>query len=160
RSNGEAVGGSYIFDGGYFGLAVTQNDALYHIPGIDGEDHHTRIDAHQIKFLSKGEWRSPSAAIDAIRLWGGVTNYKHNELGLANDTDPASDGIRQSFTNQEQEARVEAQLVPFDLRFAALTTAIGVQTGHQRLTAPSPDNAGLWDPNTNWRAAAYMFNEF
>ena len=89
-----------------------------------------------------------------------MTDYKHNELGLADDTNLASDGIRQTFTNQEQEARVEAQLVPFDLRFAALTTAIGVQSGHQRLTAPNPDNAGLWDPNTNWRVAGYIFNEF
>jgi len=160
RSNGEAVGASYIFTGGFFGLAITQNDALYHIPGIDGEDHDTRIDAHQTKLLSKGEWRSPNAVIDAIRFWGGVTDYKHNELGLANDTNPASDGIRQTFTNQEQEGRVEAQLVPFDLRFATLATAIGVQSGHQRLTAPSPDNAGLWDPNTNWRVAGYIFNEF
>ena len=160
QSNGGSVGGSYIFGEGFFGLAVTQNDALYHIPGIDGEDHHTRIDAHQTNLLSKGEWRSPTALIDTIRFWGGVTDYKHNELGLADDTNLASDGIRQTFTNQEQEARVEAQLVPFDLRFAALTTAIGVQSGHQRLTAPSPDNAGLWDPNTNWRVAGYIFNEF
>ena len=41
-----------------------------------------------------------------------------------------------------------------------LTTAIGVQGGHQELTAPSPDDAGLWDPNTNRRIAGYMFNEF
>ncbi len=160
QSNGGSVGASYIFNEGFFGLAVTQNDALYHIPGIDGEDHQTRIDAHQTKLISKGEWRSPTALIDTIRLWGGVTDYKHNELGLADDTNLASDGIRQTFTNEEQEARVEAQLVPFDLRFAALTTAIGVQSGHQRLTAPSPDNAGLWDPNTNWRVAGYIFNEF
>ena len=46
------------------------------------------------------------------------------------------------------------------MRFAALTTAIGVQGGHQELTAPSPDNAGLWDPNSNQRIAGYMFNEF
>ena len=52
------------------------------------------------------------ASIDAIRFWGGVTDYKHNELGLADDTDPSSDGIRQIFTNKEQEARVEAQLGP------------------------------------------------
>ncbi len=49
QSNGGSVGASYIFNEGFFGLAVTQNDALYHIPGIDGEDHHTRIDAHQTK---------------------------------------------------------------------------------------------------------------
>jgi iron complex outermembrane receptor protein len=139
---------------------VTQNNALYHIPGIDGEDHHTRIDARQTNLLSKGEWRSPSMAIDSIRFWGGVTDYKHNELGLADDTDPASDGVRQTFTNKEQEGRIETQLSPFDLRFAALTTAVGVQGGHQELTAPSPDGIGLWDPNSNWRVAAYIFNEF
>jgi iron complex outermembrane recepter protein len=160
RSNGAAVGASYIFNEGFFGLALTQNNALYHIPGIDGEDHNTRIDAHQTKLLSKGEWRSPSLAIDAIRFWGGVTDYKHNELGLADDTNPASDGIQQTFTNKEQEGRVEAQLSPFDLRFAALTTAVGVQGGHQELTAPSPDGIGLWDPNSNWRVAGYIFNEF
>jgi iron complex outermembrane receptor protein len=160
RNDGEAVGGSYIFNDGFVGLAVTQNNALYHIPGIDGEDHHTRINARQTKILTKGEWRAPNSAIDAIRFWGGVTDYKHNEIGLGDDTDPASDGIRQTFTNKEQEGRVEAQLAPFDLRFAALTTAIGVQGGQQELTAPSPDGAGLWDPNTNWRIAGYMFNEF
>jgi iron complex outermembrane receptor protein len=154
------VGTSYIFNEGFFGLALTQNDALYHIPGIDGEDHGTRIDAHQTKLMSKGEWRSPSPIVDAIRFWGGITDYKHNELGLADDTNPASDGIRQTFTNKEQEGRVEAQSVPFDLRFASFTTAIGLQGGHQDLTAPSPDNAGLWDPNANWRIAGYMFNEF
>jgi iron complex outermembrane receptor protein len=160
HNDGEAAGASYIFTDGFFGLAVTQNEALYHIPGIDGEDHNTRIDAHQTKLLSKGEWRSPNDMIDAIRFWGGVTDYKHSELGLGDDTNPASDGVRQIFTNKEQEARLEAQLVPFDLRFAKLTTALGVQAGHQELTAPSPDNAGLWDPNSNSRVAGYIFNEF
>jgi len=158
--DGWSTGGSFIGTDGYFGLAVTRNEALYHIPGIDGEDHHTRIDANQTKVLSKGEWRSPSSAIDAIRFWGGITDYKHNEVGWADDTDPASDGIRQTFTNQEQEGRVEAQFTPVPLPFAALTTAVGVQGGHQRLTAPSPDGIGLWDPNSNSRIAGYIFNEF
>jgi iron complex outermembrane receptor protein len=160
HSSGESGGASYIFHDGFLGFAVMQNDALYHIPGIDGEDHQTRIDAHQTKLLSKGEWRAPNPMIDAVRFWGGVTDYKHNEIGLADDTNLGSDGIRQTFTNKEQEGRVEAQLAPFDLRFASLTTAIGVQGGHQQLTAPSPDNAGLWDPNSNWRVAGYVFNEF
>jgi len=160
RNDGQAVGGSYIFNDGFLGLAVVQYNALYHIPGIDGENTHTRIDGHQTKVLSKGEWRAPNSFIDAIRFWGGATDYKHNEIGLADPTNLATDGIRQTFTNKEQEGRVEAQLAPFNLRFATLTTAIGVQGGHQELTAPSPDNAGLWDPNSNWRIAGYMFNEF
>jgi len=165
QADGASVGASYFFHGGFIGAAVTQNDALYRIPGIDGADHQTRIDAHQTKFSTKGEYRPDSAAIDAIRFWASATDYKHNEIGLADPADPSTSGIRQTFTNKEQEARVEVQMAPFNARFAAVTTAIGLQAGHQELTAPSPDNLGtlfngLWDPNNNTRVAGYIFNEF
>jgi len=163
-SNGASVGGSYFFDGGYFGAAITQNNSLYHIPGAEGEAAGTRIDARQTKFTAKGDYHPDNKAIDAIRFWVGVTDYKHNELGLADTSDPGSDGVRQTFTNKEQEGRLEVQLAPFDIRFAALTTAIGVQASHQELTAPSPDDPGsplngLWDPNSNTKVAGYIFNE-
>ena len=56
-------------------------------------------------------------------------------------------------------------MMPFNARFAAVTTAFGLQAGHQELTAPSPDDPGsplngLWDPNKNNRVAGYVFNEF
>ena len=77
----------------------------------------------------------------------------------------SSTGVRQTFTNKEQEGRVEVQLTPFNVRFAAVTTAVGVQASHQELTAPSPDDPGsplngLWDPNKNTKVAGYIFNEF
>ena len=79
-------------------------------------------------------------------------------------TDPATDGVRQTFTNKEQEGRVEVQMMPFNARFAAVTTALGLQAGHQELTASSPDDPtsplnGLFDPNKNNRVAGYIFNE-
>jgi iron complex outermembrane recepter protein len=165
QTDGASIGASYIFHGGFIGAAITQNDALYHIPGIDGADHDTRINAHQTKFTAKGEYRPDTAAIDAIRFWAGATGYKHNEIGLADPNDPATDGVRQTFTNQEHEGRVEFQMTPFNARFANVTTSFGLQAGHQELTAPSPDNPGtlfngLWDPNNNSRGAGYIFNEF
>lgn len=164
RSDGASIGGSYFFTGGYIGAAITQNDALYHIPGIDGADHQTRIDAHQTKITMKGEYRPDAAAIDAVRFWAGATDYRHNEIGLLDPADPTTDGVRQTFTNKEQEVRVEVQLMPFNARFAEVTTAFGLQAGHQELTAPSPDDPGalfngLWDPNRNMREAGYVFNE-
>ena len=80
-------------------------------------------------------------------------------------TNLSSDGVRQTFTSKEQEARVEVQMMPFDARFATVTTAFGLQGGHQELTAPSPDDPGalfngLWSPNNNNRVAGYVFNEF
>ena len=165
QADGASIGGSYIFQGGFIGAAITQNDALYHVPGIDGADHQTRIDAHQTKITAKGEYRPDSAAIDAVRFWAGATDYRHNEIGLADPADLTTLGVRQTFTNKEQEARVEVQLMPFNARFATVTTAFGLQAGHQELTAPSPDNPGtlfngLWDPNRNTREAGYVFNEF
>jgi iron complex outermembrane receptor protein len=163
QADGGSVGGSYVFDGGYVGVAVVQSNALYHIPGVDGAEHNTRIDARQTKVLSKGEYRPFGTVIDTVRFWLGATDYKHHELGLADPADPFSDGIRQTFTNKEQEGRLEITSMPFDLRFAALTTAIGIQAGHQDLTAPGDTPgpfSGLWDPNSNSRIAGYMFNEF
>src|SRR6266404_3815617 len=165
QADGASIGGSYIFHGGFIGAAITQNDSLYHIPGIDGADHNTRIDGHQTKFTAKGEYRPDSAAIDAVRFWAGATDYKHNEFGLLDPADPTTDGIRQTFTNKEQEGRVEVQLMPFNARFATVTTAFGLQAGHQELTAPSPDDPGalfngLFSPNNNERVAGYVFNEF
>ena len=87
---------------------------------------------HQTKVTSKGEFRPQATAIDAIRFWLGASDYKHDELAFEN----GFDGVQQTFTNKSQEGRVEVQLAPFDLRFAALTTAIGVQASNVNLTAP------------------------
>jgi iron complex outermembrane receptor protein len=165
QSIGGSVGGSYFFEGGFIGAAVTQTNSLYRIPGTEGEAFGTRIDAKQTKFTMKGDYHPDSAAIDVIRFWAGVTDYKHNELGRTDPADFSTDGVRQTFTNKEQEGRVEVQFAPLDVRFAALTTAVGVQASHQELTAPSPDDPGsplngLWDPNKNTKIAGYVFNEF
>ncbi|MBX9827431.1 MAG: TonB-dependent receptor [Xanthobacteraceae bacterium] len=165
RTDGWSVGGSHFFPGGYAGVAVTQNNSLYRIPGQDGEIHGTRIDAEQTKVTGKGEFRPQSAAIDAVRFWAGAVDYKHNEIGFATEGDPATDGVRQTFKNKEQEGRVEVQFAPFRANFAAITTAVGVQAGHQELIASSPDDPGspingLFDPNKNTRVAGYIFNEF
>lgn len=164
QSDGASIGGSYFFDGGFIGAAIQQNNSLYQIPGIDGEDHRTRISARQTKLTVKGDYHPDTKAIDVIRFWAGATDYKHNEIGLADTANFSSDGVRQTFTNKEQEGRIEVQLAPFNLRFAALTTAVGVQASHQELTAPSPDDVGsplngLWDPNKNTKVAGYVFNE-
>ncbi len=164
QSEGGSVGGSYLFTGGFIGGAVSQTNSLYRIPGSEGETFGTRIDAKQTKLSAKGEYRPDAAAIEAVRFWAGATDYKHNELGRADALDFSTDGVRQTFTNREQEGRVEVQFAPLNVRFAALTTAIGVQAGHQRLNAPgdAPGEQfnGLFDANSNSRVAGYIFNEF
>ncbi len=155
RADGQSVGGSYIFEQGFVGVAVTRNASLYRVPGLESTETNTRIDMHQTKVASRGEYRPQASGIDAIRFWLGHTDYKHNELA----NEGGFDGIQQTFTNKEQEGRVEVQLTPFDLRFATLTTALGVQGMHQRLNAPGVEG-GLFDPNRTTSVAGFMFNEF
>ncbi|RIK96736.1 MAG: TonB-dependent receptor [Proteobacteria bacterium] len=165
RSYGGSVGGSYLFDGGFIGASIAHNNSLYHIPGEHGAELNERIDARQTRVNVKGEYRPDSPLIDVMRLWLGATDYKHDERGLEDADDPASDGVHQTFTDRSFEGRFEMQFVPYDLGGARVTTALGVQGGHQDLTASSPENPGalyngLFDPNSNSRVAAYLFNEF
>lgn len=163
QSAGASVGGSYFFDGGFIGAAITHNSARYGIPTREGAETRTFIQSQQTRYSLKGEYRPDSPVIDAVRFWLTATDYKHDENGLSEDGSQI--GVRQTFTNREAEGRVELQFTPVKLGFATWTSAVGLQAGHQKLTAPSPDNPGalyngLFDPNSNTRVAGYTFNEF
>ena len=154
RANGQSAGGSYVFQNGFIGAAVSQFSSVYRIPGIEASETNTLIDMRQTKLTSKGEVRPRENGIDAIRFWGGSTNYQHDEIA----NEGGFNGIQQTFTNKEQEGRVEVQSMPFDLRFATLTVAAGVQGMQQRLAAPGIEG-GLFDPNRTTGMAGFLFNE-
>lgn len=155
QSNGQSVGGSYLFDGGFVGLAVSRLQSFYRIPGIEATETNTRIDMLQTKITSKGELRSPSAAVETIRFWLGASDYRHDELA----NEGGFDGVHQTFRNRALEGRVELQFAPVALPFASLTSALGIQASSQRLEAPGAEG-GLFDPNRSTSAAAFLFNEF
>ncbi len=155
QSNGGSIGGSYVFDRGFIGVAVTTFDSLYRVPGQEATATNTRIDMHQDKVTSKGEIRLDGYGIEAVRFWLGSTDYKHTELANEN----GFDGPQQYFLSNQKEGRVEVQLQPINLRFATLTTAIGGQGFAENLDAPGVGNPGLFDPNTTRSLAGYMFNE-
>ena len=133
RSDGQSIGGSYIFDGGFVGVAVSRIASFYRVPGLESTETNTRIDMNQTKVASRGEYRPQAYGIEAIRFWFGHTDYKHNELA----NEGGFDGIQQTFTNKEQEGRVEVQLLPFDLRFAHADDRAR-RAGH----APAAERAG------------------
>lgn len=154
KSNGSSIGGSYVFDRGYVGFAYTNFESKYQIPGQEATETRTNIDMKQTKLTSKGEFRPDGHAIEAIRYWFGATDYKHAEIA----DEGGFYGEQQYFLSNQKEGRIEVQLQPFDLRFAALTVGLGVQASRERLDAPGLEG-GLFDPNTTRSVAGYMFNE-
>jgi iron complex outermembrane receptor protein len=153
-ANGQSVGSSYVFDGGFIGAALTHYASIYQIPGLESSETRTSIDMKQTKLTSKGEFRPQRSAIDAVRFWLGTTDYKHDEIADEN----GFYGVQQSFLNKSQEGRVEVQLAPVHLPFAALTTAVGVQAANIKLESPGIEG-GLFDPNRTRMAAGFIFNE-
>jgi iron complex outermembrane receptor protein len=155
QSNGNSIGGSYVFNQGYFGFAYTTFESKYQVPGQEATETRTNIDMKQTKLTSKGEFRPDGYVVDAIRYWFGATDYKHAEIA----DEGGFYGEQQLFLSNQKEGRVEVQFRPFDLRFAALTVALGVQTSREKLDTPGLEG-GLFDPNTTRSVAGYMFNEF
>ena len=155
HAEGQAVGGSYLFDGGYVGAAVSRFTSVYRIPTMEGAATNTRIDLAQTRFTSKGEFRPQSSAVDIVRFWLGAVEYHHDELGL---DDAGLDGVRATFNNHAQEAKTEIKFMPLLTPLGALISAVGTQFDHQQIDTAGDAGGLLGSARTN-RGAAYFFNE-
>ncbi len=155
ESEGFAFGSSYVGKNGYIGIAFSQFNSLYGIPGEDAADERARIDLKQDKLLSRGEWRVGSYGVETIRFWLGSSWYKHDEIHF--EAGPPEVGSR--FSNRQTEGRVEVQHLPVVTTFGELRGAAGVHFGHKRTTALSFEGDGLLDPARTDSVAAFIFEE-
>ena len=155
RSEGQSVGGSYIFDGGYIGTAIQHITSLYHIPGIAESASRTRIDLEQTKVTSKGEWRAPTDGIAAIRYTFGVSDYKHGELGIGSN---GVDGLQNTITNKEIEGRFELDHAAVATPLGALTGSWGVQASNRKLGTAGL-LGGLLAPTNTDTVAGFVFEQ-
>lgn len=155
HSEGQAMGGSYLFDGGYVGAAISRFTTLYHIPTMEGAATNGRIALEQVKYTSKGEFRPQTSAIDVVRFWAGAVEYHHDELGIG---DNGLDGIQATFNNHAQEARGEIQFMPLAMPLGTLVSTVGSQFDHQQIDTAGDAGSLLGSARTN-RGAAYFINE-
>lgn len=180
-AKGVALGSSWIWADGYFGVSWSRYQSLYGIPGEEAEDAKPRIDMLQDKLIAKGEWRVRDHGIEAIRLWLGSSRYGHNEVvreghGHGHDDDDhdhdhdhdheeellAGDMIGTRFTNREHEARAEVQHMPMYTALGELRGAAGIQWGHKRMRGFGVEEPvdGLLDPVAKQSmVAGFLFEE-
>ncbi|MEP7154305.1 MAG: TonB-dependent receptor [Betaproteobacteria bacterium] len=142
ESKGGAIGGSYTFDRGYFGISQTSYRSLY---GTVAEADVT-IDMRQTRTSLEGEFRSLGSIIDSVSVRGGHTDYKHVEF------EGAEAGTQ--FTNTGNDFRIE-------LRHAALgplTGLVGLQAEGFKFSALG-DEAFVPDTRTR-NEAVFGYEEF
>jgi iron complex outermembrane receptor protein len=152
-STGAAIGGSYLFDGGYAGLSISRFTSDYYVPGLASADSHQHNDLEQTKIQSKGEYRPDSAAIAAVRYWTGYSDYRHDEIDLVNDSFQA---IGATFKNRQTEGKLEIETQPVATSLGVLTSIFGSQGAYQRL-----DTSGqaILLPAQTGTVAGYFFEE-
>lgn len=155
QTEGQSIGGSYIFDGGYIGTAIQHITSLYHIPGINDAANNTRIDLEQTKITSKGEWRAPTDGIAAVRFAFGASDYKHDEIAIGSG---GIDGIQNTIKNKEIEGRVELDHALVATPFGALTGTWGLQASNRKL-GTFGNLGGLLAPTNTDAVAGFAFEQ-
>lgn len=154
-NTGYSVGGSYIWNSGFLGVAYSRLDSLYGIPGDEAVEENARIDMGQDKITAKGEWRVRDFGIEAIRGWFGYSDYAHNEVV----DEGAGDEVGSRFLNREYEGRVEVQHARRMTPLGALTGVAGIQISTRDLTGMSFEGDNLLEPSRTRKVAGFLLEE-
>ncbi|MFV0680729.1 TonB-dependent receptor domain-containing protein [Ottowia sp.] len=152
RGNNGSVGLSWIGAQGYLGVSATRQTGRYGLPGHnhdmegchlhglhlhcgshDDHDHESeeeheheavpRVRMTNNRYALQGEWRQPVAGIEVVRIRGGLTRYRHDEM--------EEDTIATTFLNRANDWRIEAQHTPL----AGWRGVFGAEGAQRRFSA-------------------------
>ncbi len=174
RSSGATVGGSYVWDEGFIGLAVSSFRSRYGVPGHEHEHEHeegeeelhdedeheeeehehehgeeeggVRIDLEQLRVDLRGRVDNVSDLIDSVKFKLGYSDYEHDEL--------EEDITATTFSNEGIEGRVEVLHSPTE----RLEGAAGFQIVSTSLEAVGEES---FIPKTDSLSpAVFLFEEY
>jgi iron complex outermembrane receptor protein len=130
------AGGSYVWEKGYLGMAVTGYDSKYGVPvhghahdhdhghgGHDEEEEGVYIEVEQIRLDTRGEIRDISESIEKVKFSAAISKYEHTEF---EDGEAAT-----FFTNDAFEGRAEL----FHAPIASFNGTIGTQVEYSDFTS-------------------------
>jgi iron complex outermembrane receptor protein len=163
NTNGQSLGLSYSNDSGYIGTAVTRFASHYGIPGGEEAQLLTNIQMEQVKWLTKGEIRSSSGPIEAVRFWTGYSWYRHSELGLPHEEEleegaPYAQTVHGTIESRAFEGRLEFQHAPFGTGIGTVRGAFGLQVNYDDIVTDGELREFLL-PARTVGGAAYLFEE-
>lgn len=119
QSYGASIGGSYLWDEGFWGVAISGFSSDYGVPGHahgheeeshfdeeeshgllhEDEDEDVRIEAQQVRVDMRGRVEDLSDSISALKFRLGLTDYEHDEI--------EGSSVSTSYERNAVEARVE-----------------------------------------------------
>jgi iron complex outermembrane receptor protein len=127
-----ALGGSWLGEPGFFGMAVSGFETNYGVPHAHAEpppgvppepEVPVRVDLDQTRVDLKGGWNELGGGIEGVNLRLGINDYEHVEL------EGAEVGTR--FLNDAYEGRLELLHAPIGM----WSGAFGLQVGEREFEA-------------------------
>ncbi|WP_419899362.1 TonB-dependent receptor [Roseomonas sp. USHLN139] len=164
RSDGQAIGLSYIGEQGFIGTSISRFRSLYGIPGGEEAALGTAIDLEQTRWASRGEYRPAGGPLRSIAYWLGFSRYRHEEIGLEHE-DGEEQGqaeggpvVHGGFRNMTWDGRLELQHQPITTGLGPLDGTLGFSVERERLRTTGEFLEFLPPARTD-RYAAYLFEE-
>ena len=155
------AGGSYIWDSGFIGIALSTFDSNYGIPGHSHAEHHddhgdirddhseenesVRVDSRQERIDMRGKVDLTNENIESVTFRAAFTQYEHKEL--------EGDSIGSLFEKDTFESRVEVIHAPIGL----FTGSAGVALQHEDFSASGEE--AFIQPTKTWAPALFVFEE-
>jgi iron complex outermembrane receptor protein len=127
-----ALGGSWLGEQGFFGIAASGFDTNYGVPHAHDEalpgappepEEHVRVDLDQTRVDLKGGWTDLGGGIEGVNIRLGVNDYEHVEL------EGGEVGTR--FRNDAYESRLELLHAPLGM----WSGAFGLQVSEREFEA-------------------------
>ena len=175
ESKGGAAGISHVWKDGFIGVSFARFESLYGIPGDEAEQGVLpKIDLEQDKVTVRGEWRPNNSGVEAVRLWFGASDYAHDELAIHGSNEEHEEEeheheeeeheeegfeIGSTFTNKQQEGRMEVQHMPVASRYGPLRGTVGIHWDHADTTGLSFEGDSLLEPANTESFAGFWFEE-
>lgn len=161
RAEGGTIGGSYVADRGFIGVAVGGYRTEYGIPGHhhhdddhqvppgggdgNGDDDDVYADLDQRRVDLHGQLDDPFRAFSALRLSAGWRDYRHDEI--------EGDQLGTRFTNRWTEARLDL----VNHAVLGFEGTLGVQLVNRDFAAVGEE--AYVQPTTTDKLGAYVFEQ-
>lgn len=134
------LGASYVFDNGFFGVAINQIDNYYGLPpgvhghheeaeeeedeGHDHEDENIFINMERTRYDITGEWREVSSLLEHVDYRLTYTDYEHQEIEGVGE-------IGTQFSNDSLQQRLQLT----HKEFSGWHGVLGIQTSDEEFGA-------------------------
>lgn len=150
---GATLGGSYVWNKGFFGVSVSGFGSDYGVPGhVEGEEHGkeeeeetVQIESEQLRVDLRGRVDDVSDFIESVKIKVGLTDYEHDEI--------EGGSVGSTYERDAIDARFDFLHAPI----AGVSGVAGLQFIYDDFSAVGEE--AFLNPTKTWAPAFFIYEQ-